>query len=78
MEISLPQEKLVKLISQAAESKQVTGGQRDYHHGPNKVNRETRINCPSNTVSTTSSSILAAFSNPGIKHFRNAIMPKRI
>ena len=43
--------------------------QRDYHHGPNKVNRETRINCPSNTASTTLSSILATFANPGIKAF---------
>ena len=43
--------------------------QRDYHHGPNKVNRETRINWPSNTASTTSSSILATFANPGIKTF---------
>ena len=36
--------------------------QRDYHHGPSKVNRET-------TASTTSSLILAAFANPGIKTF---------
>ena len=43
--------------------------QRDYHHGPNKVNWETRINCPSNTARTTSSSILATFANPGIKTF---------
>ena len=43
--------------------------QRDYHHGPSKVNRETRIQCPSNTASTTLSLILAAFANPGIKTF---------
>ena len=43
--------------------------QRDYHHGLNKVNRETRINCPSNTACTTSSSVLATFANPGIKTF---------
>ena len=35
--------------------------QRDYHHGSNKVNRETITNCPS--------SILAAFANPDIKTF---------
>ena len=44
--------------------------QRDYHHGPNKVNWETRINCPSNTARTTSSSILPTFANPGIKTFK--------
>ena len=43
--------------------------QRDYHHGPSKVNRETRIQCPSNTASTTSRLILAAFANPDIKTF---------
>ena len=43
--------------------------QRDYRHGPNKVNKETRINYPSNTASTTSSLILAAVANPGIKTF---------
>ena len=43
--------------------------QRDYHHGLSKVNRETRINCPSNTACTTSSSALATFANPGIKIF---------
>ena len=43
--------------------------QRDYHHGPNKVNRETRINCSSNTASTTSSLVLVTFANPGIKTF---------
>ena len=48
--------------------------QRDYHHGPNKVNRETRINYPSNTASTTSSSVLVTFVDPGKKSFRNAIM----
>ena len=43
--------------------------QRDYHHGPNKVNRETRINCPSNIASTTSRPILAVFANQAIKTF---------
>ena len=28
--------------------------QRDDHHGSNKINKETRIICPSNTASTTS------------------------
>ena len=65
MEISLPQEKLVILMSQC---KQVAE-QRDYHHGLNKVNRAYRINCPSNTACTTSSSVLATFANPGIKTF---------
>ena len=44
--------------------------QRDYHHGLNKVNRETGINSPSNTACTTSSSTLATFANPGIKTFK--------
>ena len=43
--------------------------QRDYHHGFNKVNRETRINCPSNTACTTPSSVIPTFANPGIKTF---------
>ena len=43
--------------------------QRDYHHGLNKVNRGTRINCPSNTANTISSSVLAKLANPGIKTF---------
>ena len=43
--------------------------QREYHHGPNKVKRETRVHCPGNTASTTSSSILATFANPAIKTF---------
>ena len=46
--------------------------QRDYYHEPNKVNRETRINCPSNTASTTSSSILAAFGTEGSHHYTRA------
>ena len=41
--------------------------QRDNHHWTNNVNRETKINCPSNTASTTASSILAAFLSPGLK-----------
>ena len=44
--------------------------QRDYHHGLNKVNRETGISSPSNTACTTSSSTLATFANPGIKTFK--------
>ena len=67
MKISLPREKLVKLMSQCEQVG--SRGQRHYHHGPNKVNRETRINCPSNTSSTTSSSVLATFANSGIKTF---------
>ena len=43
--------------------------QRDYHRRLNKVNRETRINCPSNTACTNSSSVLATFPNPGMKTF---------
>ena len=43
--------------------------QNDYHHGPNKDNKETRINCLSDTASTTSSSILGRFANSGIKTF---------
>ena len=27
--------------------------QREFNHGPNKVNRETRVNCRSNTTSNT-------------------------
>ena len=49
MEISLPQQKLVKQFTIRTSSRE----QRDYHHDPNKFNRETRINCPSNNGSTT-------------------------
>ena len=65
MEISLPQEKLVKLISQCEQ----VAGSKEIAIMDLKVNRETRINCPSNTASTTSSSILATFANPGIETF---------
>ena len=43
--------------------------QNDYHHGPNKDDKETRVICLSDTASTTSSSILGRFANSGIKTF---------
>ena len=43
--------------------------QRGYHHGPNKVNRETRINYPSHSANITSGFLLPTFANPGIKTF---------
>ena len=67
IEISFAQVKLVKLMPQC---KQVAWEQRDDHHGSNKVNEKTRINCSSNTVSITLSLILEVFANPGIKTFK--------